>query len=120
MLKVYESSTIDEENRNFFIGCRDQINAYLDSETNITAKKVDKQRVEVSSEILTHRRIMDTFIYGGLSHANTSKKEEYDSWMAFAPSATVYKYMFVEILGKVMHAISYISHLNAEVLHQIK
>jgi hypothetical protein len=119
MARIYQSHLIDEGYRNRFMEVRNDINSFLDSDTHINWKKVNKQGVLVDSEVLTHRRIMDIFIYGGLSHANEQKKREYDSLLSFKPSAVVCNYEFVRTICEILRAIVYVRQLNEQVMAQL-
>jgi hypothetical protein len=63
---------------------------------------------------------METFIYGGLAHANPEKYRLFKAWMEYPPAAVLFNYCFVSVLGHVLRAISFIKNLNEEVILKFK
>lgn len=84
------------------------MNEYLDSPASI--KKFD-------DELLTRRRILDVFVYGGLAHANPEKKEVLDKWMESPYVSGFFESEFISILISVLEIIQYVAKLNARVMH---
>jgi hypothetical protein len=68
----------------------------------------------------TNRKVMDTFVYGGLAHANPQKYQLYKEWMRFPPAAVLFQNCFNLILGHVLEAIVYISQVNENALKQLE
>ena len=119
MASVYRSQLISQVRREQFDKMRNDINNFLDSKTEMVVQQVNDKKEQVSIETLTHRQIMDTFIYGGLSHADENKKKKLDSWLYFAPSAVTFNYLFVRAIVKVLGVIVYTAVLNEQVLKEI-
>jgi hypothetical protein len=65
MANLYQKLGVGEATVNEFLQLRQQINNYLDSPSNLAI---------AAERRMTHREIMDMFLYGDLSHAN--KKHE--------------------------------------------
>ena len=84
------------------------MNEYLDSETNINS----------DGENLTRRKIMDTFVYGGLSRKRreTPLMESMDE-QPFA--AVMYENEFVVVLSDIHVAIEMIRKMNEEALKSL-
>ena len=64
--------------------------------------------------------LLDTFIYGGLSHTNENKKKEYDLWMINPFSNQIVTNEFAYILACVFRVIFFIRNLNTEVIEKIE
>lgn len=81
---------LSQEWKDEFVKVRTSLNDYLDSNTVITERVVgvekDKdtgfERHVDETHIITHRELMDTFVYGGLAHANEEKLRVYKRWQS--------------------------------------
>lgn len=106
MAVLYEEINVAEELKDRFRKARKELNEFLDSNS----------MVRFNDTNLTNRHILDTFIYGGLSHANEIKKEEYDNWMASPFLNPLLQNEFLYVLSKVFRVVYYVRDLNNEVL----
>lgn len=118
MACLYNAAPIDNKSKEEFAGVRKQINDFLDGKSNFP--------IEYNGEVLTRRKIMDTFVYGGLSHATdpktkrlSDKKRLYDAWMGIPPFRPLIENEFVCALAKILDALVYIKSLNEKALAQV-
>jgi hypothetical protein len=109
--KLYENAPVNDMLKKQFKIVRKNINKYLDSNSDIP--------ITINDELLTHRKIMETMIFGGLSHANPEKKKNYDFWMA-TPLKTIVINDFVFALGTVYKAILAIKEINLKALKELE
>ena len=68
--------------------------------------------------MLNHRIILDTVIYGGLSHATPEKKEKYDFWTR-TPLKAMIENDFVCTLSILFKAIKSICDLNKAAIEML-
>jgi len=108
LASIYDALPISEEKKNNFKEARAYINKELDSTSFLN----------IDGMTLTYRHILETFIYGGLSHANENKKKEYDIWMLNPFSNQIVTNEFVYILGHIFSVIFYMRNLNTEVIKE--
>jgi hypothetical protein len=113
MARHYQVAPIDESLKQDFVAIRNQINVFLDSQTT-----GNESRISFNNELLTNRTIMETFVYGGLSHS--TKKKRYDSWMKIPAIAAAATHRFVIILEKVRNNLLQIKTLNEKALAQME
>lgn len=106
MAAIYEQLPILEERKEEFKMARKCFNDFLDSNSFL----------HIDGQLLTYRHILDTFVYGSLSHANERKKKEYDLWMLNPFSNQIVTNEFVVTLARVFDVIFYIRNLNNEVI----
>ncbi len=108
---IYENASIDQEFLERFYSARVATNQLLDSPNmfNITYNDITP----------TNRDVMETFIYGGLVHANPEKYKQFKEWMGFPPASGLFQACFTSVLGHVLSAIGFIANLNREVLFVI-
>jgi len=111
MAKIYDKLSISKKKKVLFKDARNNLNKFLDS--------TPVAKIVINGKSFTHRDIYEIFIYGGLSHANESKKTMYDLWMN-TPLRDMAINNFVYILGTVMNFISYVQNLNKEVIKELK
>lgn len=105
---VFESSIIEEKEKNNYNEARNDLNAYLDGATMFNINGV------------IHRRtLMEVFLYGGLSHANESKKKTYDQWMGNQMLASFMQNEFIVILSEVLNVITFIRNQCEAVLKRV-
>jgi hypothetical protein len=107
----YNNSPLDDSTKKQFNIIRRNINEYLDSNSGMA--------IYVNDELLNHREILNTVIYGGLSHANPKKKKAHDFWMA-TPLKAMIENDFVCTLGILYKAIFTIINLNMAAINQLK
>ena len=111
MDKYYTKAPIEEGLKTRFAEVRKDINEFLDRSAEIN--------FIYNNELLTNRRIMETFIYGGMSHANEAKKELYDEWMKIPFTKVVLEYEFTNIIAMIFKTILYIKTLNEQSLQHL-
>ena len=63
---------------------------------------------------------MEIFIYGGMAHANSAKKQLYDEWMSIPLARTLLENEFVSILTDVLNAIIYIRNVNEQAIAELR
>lgn len=111
--EYYEIAPIDAEYKKQFKKIRKEINDFLDKPADILFK--------FNNQKLTRRIILDTFIYGGLSHSNDKgKKALYDSWMQIPPFKVFIENEFVYILSVMFRGIKIIRVLNTSTISKIQ
>ena len=106
MVPIYEAALVSDELKNAFFEARQTLNDYLESETMFT---IDDKR-------LTHRDILETFVYGDIAHANPGKRDRYDAWMSHDGLPELLRNDLVVVLATFMRTIAYIHDLNAKVI----
>ena len=112
LAKYYENDQINAELKNEFSRIRKEINGFLDKSGGIA--------IHFNNERLTKRKIMDIFIYGGLSHSSDeTKKNMYDMWMAMPPLKPMIENEFVYTLSTILKGISAIKEINQETLKEL-
>jgi len=109
--QVYREASIDPEYLERFNSARNAVNQILDSPNSLN--------ITFNESTPTNREVMNTFIYGGLAHANPVNKEQFDTWMAFPPISGLFQACFSLVLGHVLRAIKFIADLNHEVLSSL-
>lgn len=109
MQQHYDEAPIDPSLKQKFTQLRKEVNEYLDGETNINS----------DGEVLTRRKIMYTFVYGGLSHANEEKRRLWKTWMGNPFAAVMYEHEFAVVLSDIHVAIEMIKRMNDEALKSL-
>lgn len=110
LAELYESLLASlQDEKNHFKYMRVQLNSYLDEKFVFVAGEPEK----------TNREIFDTFIYGGLAHANPDKKHVFDSWMGEPLSESLLNNRFITILSEFMDIIKKVQKLNTDVIAKL-
>jgi hypothetical protein len=81
---------------------RSDLNAFLDGLTPFV----------LQGEALTRRRVMDTMLYGGLSHVDPTKQPEYERWRRDELLFTAIEAEFVDIVCVVTQAVFWVRQAN--------
>lgn len=110
MANLYNELFTGDDLLTRFNDTRSTLNKYLDDYTFLTVNK----------EHLTRRRILEVFIYGGLSHATPAKKLVYDSWVQNAIAFPLLQNLFMGVLAELLAALSFIRQLNIEAIDKLK
>ncbi|GAC1399654.1 MAG: hypothetical protein NVSMB56_14660 [Pyrinomonadaceae bacterium] len=110
--KHYSDAPITEELKTNFNSIIDQLNQFLDAPSPLN--------ITYNNNLLTRREIMDTFIYGGLEHANDKKEQLFNEWRNIPPLYPVLESEFVSTLAKTLVAIDYIKDLNESTLKELE
>ena len=96
--EIYETAAISSQLKDQYREARTLINQALD----------EFSMVELKGERLTNRRVFEVFLYGGLAHANPSKKDEFDRWASepilFGIIQMVFHNIVVELLSFILWA----------------
>jgi hypothetical protein len=107
--KLYRSLPITQNKKDDVDKLRTQLNAFLDADSHIV----------FGDDILTNRTVLETFVYGGLAHANRRKKSVFDEWMKSMLREPLTS-EFAFILLAVAAVIIYIKRLNKETIGELK
>ena len=115
LTKIYDVAPIEKKLKEEFVLLKNQINTYLDSDSDLAIAIT----INNNEEILTHGKILDTVIYGGLSHAHTKKKRKYDFWMK-SPLKAIIENDFVCSLTILFEDIKSICDLNKIIIETLE
>ena len=110
MSRIYDETGIAQDKKNAFKRIRETINNFLDSNS----------WGSIDGKTYTYREIQVIFIYGGLSHANETKKRIFDSWKRDQLLFTILENEFVWVLANILNAIQAIARVNLCVLKEIE
>jgi hypothetical protein len=98
LAKIFEKLHISDDLKNYFSRARNRLNQEFEK----------KSFLNLNGKELTYREIFDTFIFGGLAHANKEKKKEYDNWMKDVSIASLLGMEFYTFLMYFLNCIAYI------------
>jgi hypothetical protein len=109
MGNLYQGLEIDVAIVDEFFGFRQQINTYLDSPSNFAISDERK---------LTHRDIMEIFVYGDLAHANKDCEATFKSvsQTSFFP---LFQADFTRTLGYIIKILIEIRHVNKKAIAEL-
>ncbi len=105
MANSFKENIDDSELFDKFEEARAALNKFLDEKSHFNVNGV-----------VSRRELMDTFIYGDLSHANDNKREKYLSWMKDEFMRELMRNEFRNIIGKVLIVINRVDKLCIEVI----
>ncbi|MCM8542007.1 MAG: hypothetical protein NE328_17185 [Lentisphaeraceae bacterium] len=109
MRDFFDSDFIQIHERNGFNKIRNELNSYLD---NISSMNINGG--------IIRRQLLETIVYGGLSHANKDKKEVYDVWRNDSFIWSFYEFEFNVILSNILNAILCIQSIVLKVLSRLE
>jgi hypothetical protein len=101
LAKIYDTQEIPAELATHFRAQRDKLNQHLDAPFPLT----------VDDATWTRREVFDTFLYGGLSHADREKRQLFNRWQALP--APVLAFLESEFAGTLMLLAECVSHVRA-------
>ena len=112
LAKIYSKLPDHCKEKKEFLRTRKELNDYLDlpdKSLNITE----------NGKTITNNEIFNTFVYGGLAHANVKHKKKYDEWMTnpLSPLAgPILQQEFINIMSNILNVIYYIQELNESLI----
>lgn len=111
----YNSGLIEDNLKNRFNSNRNALNSFLDSPGmfNFTVELGE------GPELLTRRRVMEIFTYGGIAHATPEKKKIFDFLRQILAAQTILQADFTLTLVNMRQGINFIKGLNDEALKQL-
>jgi hypothetical protein len=110
LAKLYQDAPVDPWIKKHF----ELMRAYL--QTYLNAPSLDQ---EFKGKSITNQELLDTFLYGGLAHANRSKETQFNEWMDDPVFATYLQHEFVWMLADLCRVIRYVRDLNVAALKQL-
>ncbi|TAK63180.1 hypothetical protein [Methylobacter sp.] len=108
--KFFDSNFVTNEEKTKFNAIRKSLNDFLSENSNLIFKE----------ENISNSLLMDTFIYGGLSHATKGKKEKFDLWMSRDDAQEFFWHKFSIIIFTVLQAIQSIRDMLLIVIERNK
>ena len=111
MAKLHSNLNIESQVAAQFLKVRDQLNSYLDSPSNLSISEEGP---------MTHRQILDLFLYGDLAHANNSTtvaNYRSISQTAFFP---LFQDDFTTTVQLFMSALTEMQEINCLALDQLR
>jgi len=109
MAKLYDNIPVSSSIKDDFDWVRNKLNSELRK----------KSMFNLQNKHLLRGEIFDTFIYGGLAHANKEKKEDFDKWMSIEPLAAFVVAEFNNVLIYFLDCIAYIRKVNTRALDEL-
>ena len=105
--EIFSSKLVTVEEKKKYNTIRKNLNSFLSESANLVFKE----------ENLSHRVIMETVLYGELSHANRDKKQKFDTWMDSTElfSEAIW-HKFIDIIFTALHAIKCIKTILEDVI----
>ncbi len=70
MARIYDDSSVPEDIRARYRAVREAINGFLDGPSMF----------DLYGEVISHRRLLEVFLYGSLAHVNREKHETLERW----------------------------------------
>ncbi|MEN6641242.1 MAG: hypothetical protein ABFE08_02215 [Armatimonadia bacterium] len=104
--EAYSQALIRQELRQAFFETQRCLSDYLASPSPFRTENT----------CLTHGQILDTFMWGGLAHANVRYKQQYDEWISLGSLSEIHWNQLVIILGTYLKFIIHLHDLNAKVI----
>jgi hypothetical protein len=109
---VLEDPGVSEDWKQKFTSVRQSFAQYLDG--------YPTGRITWNGTTYTRREIMETFIFGGLAHANPRLKETFDMWSSDPMGFPIFQMEFNNILMNTLVHIDYIAYWSNEELKALK
>jgi hypothetical protein len=105
---IYESLPLEVEKKSARSAV-DSVDKYLDTPCGF----------DVNGEAMTNRRLFDVFMYGGLAHANSDKRLEYETWTK-GPAAEILTFYFEGIVADMLQAIMSFRRMNERTIQMLQ
>lgn len=110
MAKIYEGLPISTDKKKSFNKIRNFVNTFLNKDSPFVFGK----------RKLKNRQIFETFMYGGLAHANKEKKKEHEKWVSDPYLEPLLTNEFVWIMAEILKAIFHAEKVNEQVIKELR
>ena len=94
IVEIYDNLPVEDSAKQSARRAVDSVNNYLDSPLGFS----------FNGKEFSNRQVFETFMYGGLAHANDDKKLQYEEWMQ-GPFASVFQFFFENIAANIVQKI---------------
>ena len=111
MQTLYSDSNVEPRLVSKFTEIRNQLNCYLDSESNLSISEDGP---------MTHREIFDLFVNGDLAHANNATTEANYRAIRETPMFPVFQSDFTLTVQIIMSALSEMQQVNCLAIEQLR
>ncbi len=108
--ELWATSLLSDSLAEDFHKVREDLNEFLDKNTH----------VHYFGKTITRRDIYDTFMWGGLAHANEKKKAVYDEWQSLPFLFDMLEYEFVRVLVTYLKGIFFMRSLNEKAIEELQ
>jgi hypothetical protein len=106
---LYDGLPVSDEEKQRTRVATDSVKAFLDSPCEFG----------INGKTLSRRRLLYVFIYGGLAHANTDKRDEYEKWVK-SDAAPIMQCMFEEIVATILRVIVSFLTINTRTIQLLE
>jgi len=107
LASIYKQEFVPKELSDFFQKLRKNLNDFLDSESQL----------DFDGKKLSHRHIIDIFVYGSLAHLNKKKQIELGNWMSAPIFDKLAQTFFIMSLGVFFKDLFLIRDTNVMLLN---
>jgi hypothetical protein len=107
--EIYESLPLEEMEKKSARSAVDSLDKYLDTPCGFV----------VNGEAMTNRRLFEVFMYGGLAHANSDKRLEYETWTK-SPAAGMMEFYFEGIVADMLQVIWSFRRMNERTIQMLQ
>ena len=109
--RLYQQMALPEEDKYWVTENLKDLNAFLAS--------AGTPEIRVDGERITHRIVLETFLYGNLAHANEDKRKRLVIWKSL-PVGLLLESTFEYIVGEVMRFIFWLARMNVEAIQVLE
>ena len=98
--KIFDSNLVTKKEKEEYNLMRLELNKFLSESANI----------ELMGDKPTNREIMDTVLFGELSHANKEKEERYQQWMSGMELSR--EFIWHKFIISIMHVVNVVQRIK--------
>jgi len=111
MEALYRQMSVPEENQYWVTENLNGLREFLDRTTT--------PELAINGVRLTHRMILETFLYGDIAHVNPKKRETYEVWRS-GPAAMLLESTFEYVAGEVAKFIFWLAKMNENAIRVLE
>ncbi|XSG74417.1 hypothetical protein ACP8Y2_19780 [Herpetosiphon llansteffanensis] len=124
LAQYYKGATIGTEHARLYLGNRNVFAMALDGVTELVDREqvIDHDGNVIGSidKPLTQRQVFDLWIYGGLSHAKRTKKQQFDALVGDPVTRAMLWQSFVDWLDAYCNHLTAQSYVNQAMLLELE
>lgn len=110
MAALYSRLTVACDLRKQWLELRQRLNDFLDSPTNIALEETKR---------LSHRQVLELFMYGSLSHANPTKARTMEM-LSQTPMFPILQTDFVQVVTVIIRILERMRMINRDIIQALR
>jgi hypothetical protein len=110
IVELYQHLPVPDEDKNWVSENLNVVDEFLDRPTELA----------LNGTSITHRAVLETFLYGDQAHANPDKKAIFETWKEIGPIHIVLENLFEHAACEVLRYVFWLAAMNNDAIRGLE